>query len=73
MKAKLTITIDETLIPKAKAYAREQGCSLSQLIENTLRQLEATSRPSFSERWRSQFDPADRNDERYRALAKRYL
>jgi prevent-host-death family protein len=33
------------------------------------------SRPegSFSQRWRGQFQPADRKDERYRTLAKRYL
>ena len=39
MKAKLTVTIDEELIPKAKEQARSQGLSLSDLIERALRGL----------------------------------
>jgi hypothetical protein len=33
MKAKLTLSIDERLIQKAKRYAREQGASVSELVE----------------------------------------
>lgn len=68
MKAKLTVTIDEELIPKAKRYARKRGLSAS------LRAVtEETEGKSFSERWRDKFQPADKDDERYQALAKRYL
>ena len=39
MKTKLTVTIDEELLPKAKEHARSLGVSLSQLIEQALRDL----------------------------------
>jgi len=73
MKATLTVTVDEELIPKAEQYARERGLSLSELVETSLRN--ATEKPggTFSERWRGRFQSADRDDDRYRALAKRYL
>jgi hypothetical protein len=73
MKAKLTITIDEELIPEAKRHAKSRGISLSQLIENALRALTVEGRPSFSQRWRGKFEPAGREDERYTALARKYL
>ncbi len=28
---------------------------------------------TFSEKWRGKFEPAERDDERYRALAQKYL
>ena len=28
---------------------------------------------TFSEKWRGRFEPAERDDERYRALAQKYL
>lgn len=74
MKAKLTVTVDEELIPRAKQYASQRGLSLSELVEASLRT--ATEKPegsSFSQRWRGKFQPAGGEDERYRALAKRYL
>jgi post-segregation antitoxin (ccd killing protein) len=73
MKAKLTVTIDEELIPKAKDQARSQGVSLSELIERALKAAAAEGRPRFSERWRGRFRAAHRKGERYRTLAKRYL
>ena len=73
MKTKLTVTIDEHLVPKAKRYARSRGLSLSQLIENALREMGAGEAVSFSRRWRGKFRVAERADERYRALAKKYL
>ena len=72
MKKKLTITVDEELLPRAKRYARARGVSLSSIIEESLRDL-AGSEVSFVERWRGRFEPADRDDERYRALAEKYL
>ena len=73
MKAKLTVTIDEELIPKAKEEARSQGVSLSDLIERALRGLTLERRRSFSARWRGRFKAARRKDDRHKALAEKYL
>jgi hypothetical protein len=73
MKTKLTITIDRELLPKAKQSAARHGVSLSQMIENALRQLSKSGNDSFSTRWRGAFRPAARDDERYRRLAGKYL
>ena len=73
MKRKLTITVDEELIPVAKRHARSRGVSLSSLIENSLREATTRRSESFAARWRGKFRPAERNDPRYDALAKKYL
>jgi hypothetical protein len=73
VKTKLTVTIDEHLVPKAKRYARSRGLSLSQLIENALREMGAGEAASFSQRWRGKFRPVIREGERYRVLSKKYL
>jgi uncharacterized protein (DUF3820 family) len=36
MNTKLTLTIDDTIIERAKSYAKDKGRSLSDLIENYL-------------------------------------
>jgi post-segregation antitoxin (ccd killing protein) len=72
MKTKLTITVDRELLPRAKRYARMRGVSLSSLIEEALRGMGEGESSSFAERWRGRFAPADRDDERYRALASKY-
>jgi post-segregation antitoxin (ccd killing protein) len=73
MKTKLTVTIDEELVPRAKRYARGQGVSLSSLIESALIEMTARGETApFSERWRGAMVLADRDDERYRALAEKY-
>lgn len=72
-KSKLTVTIDRELIPRAKRYARQRGVSLSSLIEDALRELSSEGRAPFSERWTGAFVPAERDDERYRRLANKYL
>ena len=73
MKKKLTVTIDEALIPRAKRYARARGTSLSAVIEAALRSVAEDEAESFASRWRGRFEPAPRDDERYRALAEKYL
>jgi len=35
--------------------------------------LTAGERVSFAKRWRGRFRPANRKDDRYKALAKKYL
>ncbi|NOZ45352.1 MAG: hypothetical protein GXO79_01070 [Chlorobi bacterium] len=37
MNTKLTLTIEQSLIEKAKRYAKEKGRSLSDIIENYLK------------------------------------
>jgi hypothetical protein len=37
MNTKLTLTIEQTLIQKAKLYAKQKGRSLSDIIENYLK------------------------------------
>ena len=73
MKTKLTVTIDEDLLPLAKGYAKSNGISLSQLIESALRLLTSEDKSSFSERWQGSFQVAEGMDERYEALKKKYL
>ena len=39
MNTKLTLSIEHTIIEKAKAYAKEKGRSLSDIIENYLKAI----------------------------------
>jgi post-segregation antitoxin (ccd killing protein) len=73
MKKKLTVTIDERLLPRAKQVAKRRRISLSRLIENALHELSDSGRATFSARWRGRFKQAQREGARYRALAKKYL
>ncbi len=73
MKAKLTITLDPALVPEAKKYARSRGISLSSLIEESLAERLKRENKSFVQRWRGGFEPAQKDDGRYRQLADKYL
>lgn len=73
VKKKLTITVDEVVLRQAKYYAQRRGVSLSKLIEESLRQLCEPETQSFTERWKGKFQPANRDDERYRRLAGKFL
>ena len=73
MKQKLTVTVDAELIPVAKRHARTRGMSLSSMIEQSLREAIGESTPSFASKWRGSFRPAERDDPRYAALARKYL
>lgn len=72
MKTKLTLTVDEDLIPRAKRYARSRGVSLSSLVEASLLELTGAGEPSFASKWRGALDLAERDDERFRALLEKY-
>lgn len=72
MKAKLTVTIEEDLVPRAKRFAKERGVSLSALIEGALREMTGPDEGAFSERWRGRMKLADRDDDRFRALIEKY-
>ncbi|HCE46245.1 MAG TPA: hypothetical protein DET40_22090 [Lentisphaeria bacterium] len=73
MKNKLTVAIDKDLIPKAKAYARMHGTSLSEIIEKTFRRLPGRKGASFSGRWRGKFTLVRKDEVRFRKLAEKYL
>jgi len=74
MKTKLTVTIERDLVPEAKRFARSRGISLSQLIEEALRdEMAPSGEPTFAARWRGRLRPAEREDARYRHLAEKYL
>lgn len=72
MKEKLTLTIDRAAIARAKAFARRERTSLSQLVERQFNRLDAES---FTRKWRGQFkEPAaDPSDPRLTYLRKKYL
>lgn len=73
MKTKLTVTVDEDLLPRAKRAARQRGVSLSSVIEDSLRKL-ASENVDFVGRWRGKFALTDgRNDPRMRYLREKYL
>ena len=73
MKRKLTLSVEESLIKSGKAYARKRGTSLSQLVEDRLRELAESDGLSFAERWRGCMKIADRpGDPRMEFLKKRY-
>ena len=73
MKAKLTLTIDEDLIPQAKRYAETRNDSLSGLVEKALRDLTRTKQIPFSKRWAGKFQASRRASTRYKTLSRRYL
>lgn len=73
MKRQLKIAIDDALVEEAKRFARSRGLSLASLIETSLRDTLASDAPTFAERWRGKFRAAERDDPRYRALARKYL
>ena len=73
MKTKLTITVDAEILPMAKRYARSRGVSLSSLVEQSLREAAGQEVTSFTQRWRGRLQAAHRADQRYDALARKYL
>ncbi len=73
MKTKLNLTIDEELVPLSKEYARSRGISVSQLVEELLREATENDGPTFSEKWRGRFKPARKEGPRYEKLKDRFL
>ncbi|MVN22327.1 DUF6364 family protein [Mucilaginibacter arboris] len=49
MNTKLTLTIEQAIIEKAKKYAKDKGRSLSDLIENYLKAITKDSGPETIE------------------------
>lgn len=73
MKRKLTLSIDENLLPMAKRYAKSRGLSLSSVVEHQLRKVAGSDEQSFAGRWCGKFRPAEHDDVRYARLAAKYL
>lgn len=73
MKTKLNLTIDENLVPKSKRYAKTKGLSVSQLVENMLREVTQKQENSFSQKWRGKFKAVEKEEMRYKKLKERYL
>ncbi len=73
MKAKLTIMMDETLIPKAKQYAKNHGSSLSALLEESIKKIIFKPQKSISEKWRGKLNVDSKNTPRFKKLADKYL
>jgi hypothetical protein len=72
MKTKLTVTIDEDLLPRAKSAARRRGASLSSIIEKSLREL-ADEELDFVGKWRGEFRAPSSEDPRIRHLMEKYV
>lgn len=49
MNAKLTLTVEQDVIIKAKEYAKSKGRSLSDIIENYLKLITKKDYPELSE------------------------
>jgi hypothetical protein len=73
MKSKMTLAIDKELIPQSKKYAKKRGISVSQLVEELLRESIQNDRPSFSTRWRGKFKVVEKDDAKFAKLKGRYL
>jgi hypothetical protein len=73
MKTKLTLSIDKNLIPKSKAYARKFGKSVSQLVEDLLKDKINQGETNFSSKWRGKFELDPRDESRFKKLSDRYL
>jgi len=73
MKTKLTLSVDKNLIPKSKVYARRFGKSVSQLVEDLLREKIEQSEIRFSAKWQGKFTIEHKDSPRYKKLADRYL
>ena len=81
MNTKLTLSIEESIILKAKAFAKENGKSLSQLVENYLSSLvqsksQRLEESSVAYQLKGVFrdhDLGDYKTELAKALAKKYL
>jgi len=72
MKEKLTLTIDDKAIARARAFAKRERTSLSKIIERQFNQLGAQS---FVQKWRGQFkEPRpDPFDPRLTYLLRKYV
>jgi len=76
MKTKLTISIDEELLPKAKKALKKEKTSISAFVEEKLREIVSNSRPSFVDSFSGTLELRELKDEediaRYSYLKRKY-
>lgn len=75
MKTKMTLSIEDDLVPKIKNYAQLLNTSVSQLVEDMFRHrvVKKPTTTPFSQKWRGHFKLAHHRGPRYQALKKKYL
>ena len=86
MNTKLTLSIDKTVIAKAKKYAKQTDTSISELVENYLKLLSQDVKHNMVEEPRVRYSPLaklrgslkvpsnfDGEKARYNALWEKYL
>ncbi len=73
MKTKLTISVEKNLIAKAKQTARGQNTSVSQIVEDHLKDLTSRKESSFSTRWRGYFKIRSDSSDRMNYLLSHHL
>ena len=60
MNTKLTLSIDKTVIAKAKKYAKQNETSISELVENYLKLLSQDVKHNMVEEPRVNYHPIDK-------------
>jgi hypothetical protein len=72
VKEKLTLTVERSAIVEAKKFARRNGTSLSQIVEDQFRRLGGES---FTDRWYGKFKlpRANPKDPRLTHLLRKYV
>lgn len=63
MNRKLTLSIDQTVIEKAKEYARKSGRSLSDLVESYLKSITITDDSEIPVEFQNLFGSVDLSDD----------
>lgn len=72
MKTKINLTINSKLIPRSKNYAKKNGKSVSQLVEELLIKVLSEEQNSFTSKWTGKLKISKGNDERTQFLKNRY-
>jgi hypothetical protein len=77
MNTKLTLSLDERIIAQAKLYAKQQGTSLSEIVENYFRKITSEypiEKSRISDEVRELIGSVGTSDESdYESLKYRYL
>lgn len=74
MKAKLTLSIDSSVIDRGKEHAARNGTSLSQLVEDLLERELANGEEDFVDKWRGKLVWREERagDPRYEYLKRKH-
>lgn len=72
MKTKLNLTINSRLIPRSKNFAKKNGKSVSQLVEELLISALEEEKETFSSKWLGKLNKPNKTDERTTYLKGRY-